>query len=110
EGMGSHEFVEAQKRLIGLGTDGFLRDIAAKRFADVDEWQTQMQVKPMRVARVHLYAGGLSDADRALTGVEVVESVERAIAESVRRTGDSHVAVIPEGPYVVPVFRQAAAA
>jgi len=108
EGMGSEEYVEAQKRLIGLGAEGFLRDIGAKRYADVDEWQTQMQVKPMRVGQVFLHAGGLKSGDRALTGVHYVESVEAAIEASVRSTGDAHVAIIPEGPYVVPVFRAAA--
>jgi len=106
EGMGSREYVEAQKRLVGLGPQGFLADIGAKRFADVDEWQTQMQLKPMRTARVQLYAPGLSPADRALTGVAVVDSIEEAVRASVRETGDRHVAVIPEGPYVVPVFRE----
>ena len=105
EGMGSREYVEAQRRLIGLGPDGFLRDIAGKAFADVDEWQTQMQLKPMRQARIHLYSGALPAADRALTGVHCVESVEAAVVESVRRSGDHHVAVVPEGPYVVPVYR-----
>jgi nickel-dependent lactate racemase len=106
EGMGSREYVEAQKRLVGLGPDGFLSDIGAKRFADVDEWQTQMQLKPMRVARIQLYAPALSPADRALTGVSVVDSIEDAVRASVRESGDRHVAVIPEGPYVVPVYRQ----
>ncbi len=105
EGMGSREYLEAQRRLVGLGPDGFLRDIAGKRFADVDEWQTQMQLKPMRRARIHLYSGALSAADRALTGVNCVDSPEAAVAESVRRSGDRGVAVIPEGPYVVPVYR-----
>ena len=105
EGMGSREYVEAQRRLIGLGPDGFLRDIAGKRFADVDEWQTQMQLKPMKQARIHLYSGALAPADRALTGVLCVESAEAAVMESVRRSGDRCVAVIPEGPYVVPVYR-----
>ncbi len=105
EGMGSREYVEAQRRLVGLGPDGFLREIAGKRFADVDEWQTQMQLKPMRAARVRLYSGRLAEADRALTGVEVVDSLEDAVRESVRRSGDPRVAVIPEGPYVVPVYR-----
>jgi lactate racemase len=108
EGMGSHEYVEAQKRLIGLGADGFLREISAKRFADVDEWQTQMQVKPMKVARVQLFAGQLPAADRSLTGVDMVDSVEEAVAASMKASGDAHVAVIPEGPYVVPVCREAA--
>jgi len=108
EGMGSREYVDAQKRLVGLGPDGFLREIQGKRFADVDEWQTQMQLKPMRRARIHLYAPALAPADRGLTGVNVVESVEAAVLASVRASGDRHVAVIPEGPYVVPVLREQA--
>jgi nickel-dependent lactate racemase len=103
EGMGSREYVKAQERLLALGEDGFLAEIARKRFADVDEWQTQMQVKPMKLARVHLYTRGLSPADRALTGVHLVDSVEEAVAASVRASGDRAVAVIPEGPYVLPV-------
>ena len=70
----------------------------------MDEWQTQMQVKPMRLAQVHLFTRGLGEADRALTGVRLVESVEAAVAASVRRSGDRAVAVIPEGPYVVPAL------
>jgi nickel-dependent lactate racemase len=106
EGLGSREYVDAQRRLVGLGPEGFLAGIREKRFADVDEWQTQMQLKPMRRARIHLYAPALSPSDRALTGVNVVESVEAAVRESVRASGDRHVAVIPEGPYVVPVLRE----
>jgi lactate racemase len=109
EGMGSRHYVDAQRRLVGLGPDGFLSDIARKRFADVDEWQTQKQLEATRRARVRLYAPALAGEDRALTGVELVESVEVAVLDSVRRHGDRHVAVIPEGPYVVPVHRPAAA-
>jgi lactate racemase len=107
EGMGSRAYVEAQCRLGGLGADGFLSDIGRKRFADVDEWQTQMQLKSTRRARVHLYAPALAAEERALTGVEMVESLERAVEESVRTSGDRSVAVIPEGPYVVPVLMEA---
>jgi nickel-dependent lactate racemase len=107
EGMGSPEYVEAQRRLIGLGTDGFLSDISAKSHADIDEWQTQMQVKPMSAGRVHLYSAGLPAEARALTGVHMLDSLEAAIDQSLRDTGDPHVAVIPEGPYVVPVYQPA---
>jgi nickel-dependent lactate racemase len=103
EGMGSREYVEAQRRLVAQGPDGFLAGIADKPFADVDEWQTQMQVKPMRRAAVHLYTRGLSDADRTLTGVHQAASVEAVVAAAVARSGDRAVAVIPEGPYVLPV-------
>ncbi len=105
EGMGSPEYVEAQQRLLGLGPDGFIADISAKRYADIDEWQTQMQLKPMRSGSVHLYSEGL-DADAwRLTCVHRIDSVPEAIRASVLRSGDAHIAVIPEGPYVVPEFR-----
>jgi len=110
EGMGSRAFVAAQERLAGLGPERFLAEIAAKRFADVDEWQTQMLLKATRVGRVHLHAPRLAAADRALTCVDAAESVEGAVLASVRESGDPRVAVIPEGPYVVPVHRRDAAA
>lgn len=103
EGMGSAEFRDAQQRLLALGPDAFLRSLLAKNFADVDEWQTEMQLKSMRVARVQLYTTGLQGDDRALTGVEMIDSVEGAIAEALARADDPDIAVIPEGPYVVPV-------
>jgi len=108
EGMGSLEYVAAQQRLLGLGPDGFLADIRAKRFADIDEWQTQMQLKPMRAGTVHLYSEGLDAESARLTGVHQIASVQEAIRESVLRSGDAHIAVIPEGPYVVPAFRPVA--
>ena len=110
EGMGSDEFVEAQKRLISLGPDGFLSEIQKKSRADIDEWQTEMQLKPMRIGTIHLYTDGLSDEELVLTGVNIVTSVEDAIAQSVQRSGDNRIAVIPEGPYVIPSYRAEAKA
>ncbi len=105
EGMGSDEFVASQKRLVAQGPDRFLDAISKKRFADIDEWQSQMQLKPMKQGSVHLYTDGLSASDRALTGVQEAESVQNAVSLSVAVNGDRRVAVIPEGPYVVPVYR-----
>ncbi len=105
EGMGSREYVEAQRRFVAQGPEVFLSGLREKRFADVDEWQTQLQTKPMRLARVQLYAPGLSPEDAALTGVEVIRSIGEAVLASVRESGDRAVAVVPEGPYVVPVHR-----
>jgi nickel-dependent lactate racemase len=103
EGMGSRHFVEAQRRLVELGPEGFWRSIADKPHAAIDEWQTQMQLKPMRLGRVRLYTDGLAGPDLALTGVERVADLDAAVAESVARQGSPHVAFVPEGPYVVPV-------
>ena len=79
EGMGSEEFVDAQRRLVSQGPDGFLETISKKRFADIDEWQSQMQLKPMAIGNVYLYTEGLSDGDRGLTGVECAASLSKAI-------------------------------
>ena len=81
----------------------FLASLLPKQFADVDEWQTEMQLKSMRAGRVKLYTTGLSADDRALTGVDTVASVESALAEALAASRDGSLAVIPEGPYVVPV-------
>jgi hypothetical protein len=64
-----------------------------------------MQLKPMSVGAVHLYSGGLPETQHALTGVHVVASAADAVRASVARSGERRVAVIPEGPYVVPVHR-----
>ena len=109
EGMGSPEYVAAQRRLLALGPEGFLAAIKGQKYAEIDEWQTEMQLKPMRQGQIQLYTGGLEGDDRSLTGVEMINSVEDAIAASVAATGDNRVAVMPEGPYVVPAYRPNAA-
>ncbi len=109
EGFGSDHFRSAQEKLVEVGPEAFLKILEAKTFADVDEWQTEMQLKPMRVGRIQLYSGNLSDEDFAITGVERIESLTDAIADSIARHDDPMVAVIPEGPYVVPKAAMAAA-
>jgi nickel-dependent lactate racemase len=104
EGFGSAEFREAQTRMVALGPERFLATLTAKSLAEVDEWQTEMQLKPMRVGRVQLYTTGLDAEERRITGVELIDSVDAAVADSITRHGDGAVAVIPEGPYVVPLF------
>jgi lactate racemase len=108
EGFGSSAFRDAQARLVDLGSERFLATLTAKSLADIDEWQTEMQLKPMRIGRIQLYTTGLDAEERRLTAVDVVPSVDRAIAESVARDGDPAIAVIPEGPYVVPVYQRPA--
>lgn len=103
EGFGSAEFKDAQRRLVELGPDRFLATLTAKSLAEIDEWQTEMQLKPMRKGRIQLYTTGLDAELRALTGVETIASVADAVRASIARSGDRGVAVIPEGPYVVPV-------
>jgi nickel-dependent lactate racemase len=109
EGMGSSEFVDAQRRLAQYGPTRFLESILAKSHADIDEWQTQMQLAPMSVGNLYLYSDRLSNADRELTGVHCVDSLDRAVQQSLGRQPIERraLAVIPEGPYVIPFVRGA---
>jgi nickel-dependent lactate racemase len=109
EGMGSPGYVEAQKKLIAVGPEKFLEELWPKNNAAADEWETEMQLKPMRKGTIRLYTQGLGRQDLALTGVESftdLDQFHQAIHKSVRRSDDSAVAVIPEGPYVVPIFQR----
>jgi lactate racemase len=105
EGMGSGEFVRAQKSLCRLGPDGFMDMLKGREKAEIDEWQTEMLVKALRVGNVHLYTEGLSSADLEDIYVKPIYSVEKAVVESVKRQGGNRVAVVPEGPYVVPLYK-----
>ena len=102
EGMGSEEFIAAQKRLVEMGPSGFLNAITQKQYADIDEWQTEMQLKPMRVGSIHLYSEGLSEKDWFATGVNKVDNLQNCIEQSFVRHKQNKIAVIPEGPYVIP--------
>ena len=102
EGFGSREYVEAQRRLVHLGPEGFLQDIGGKLRAEIDEWQTEMQLRAMRRGSVSLFCNLRSQEDRTLTAVDLVDSFERAVIEWVEKIRDRRVAIVPEGPYVIP--------
>ncbi|WP_203567214.1 nickel-dependent lactate racemase family protein [Aestuariimicrobium ganziense] len=103
EGLGSPEFAESQARLAALGPKPFLEQITPKRLADIDEWQTQMLAQAMLRARIQLFGARIAPDQQQLACVEVIDDLAVAIAASIERSGDPAVAVIPEGPYVVPV-------
>lgn len=105
EGMGSTEFVDSQKRLVQLGPEAFVNSILQKSHADIDEWQSQMQTKPMRVGHIHLITDGLHEPQYPLTGIQVSTSLQAAVDASLQRNSERAVAVIPEGPYIIPFFR-----
>lgn len=101
EGLGSAEYIEAQKKLTTLGVDRFLATLKPKSFAAIDEWQTQMQTKPMSLGKIFLKSE-LSPEDIALTGVEPVEDLTLKTTDLLEQSPDPRIAIIPEGPYVIP--------
>ncbi|QEG00518.1 hypothetical protein Mal15_45880 [Stieleria maiorica] len=101
EGLGSGDYAAAQAVLTRLGPEGFLQSIRDKPFADIDEWQTQMQTKATRQGNVYLYSA-LPPESKALTGVRISDDLEATIRASIDASECKRVAVIPEGPYVIP--------
>jgi len=104
EGMGSPEFAEAQRLLCQVGPERFMSILEGRDKALIDEWETEMLLKPLRVGHIQLYSTGLSDSERDHVFVEMIPSVEAAVAASVRAHGDTEIAVVPEGPYVIPLY------
>lgn len=109
EGMGSKEYVDAQRLLIQLGPEGFRKSILPKSRASIDEWQTEMQLKPMEIGRVHLFSDALSKEDKSLTGVFCAENgiAPLDFIRGIVGAADGSIAVIPEGPYVIPCCESA---
>jgi nickel-dependent lactate racemase len=103
EGLGTNEYALAQKRLIQMGPEAFIEETRSKLYADIDEWQSVMQAMAMRAGNIHLYSSCLPTRDGVFTGVNRIESIAEAVEESARQS-DGAVAVVPEGPYVIPVF------
>ncbi len=104
EGLGSDEFRSSQCSLLDEGPEAFLRRISAKSTADIDEWETHMQVKAQSDFHISLFTDELSEEDRQLTGLDLPESMEVGIEAALSRSHSKSVAVVPEGPYVVPKF------
>ncbi len=105
EGMGSKEFVAAQQILCKVGPDEFMRILDGRDKALVDEWQTEMLLKALRVGKIQLFTKGLSPVDLKDIFVEPVSSLEEAVSQAVAAHGDNEIAVVPEGPYVIPLYK-----
>jgi len=103
EGLGSKEFMKSQRNLLKVGPDKFLEKILQKDCADIDEWQTEMEIKTLKKGNIYLYSEGLSESAKKLTGVNITNNIEKTINESINRHKDNNIAIIPEGPYVIPV-------
>lgn len=104
EGLGSEEFKKSQKRLVEKGVHEFLREISLQKLASIDEWQTQMQTKAMLKGKIFLYSNGISEDEFHLTGINKISSISEAISKSLQKNGTNKLAIIPEGPYVVPIY------
>ena len=75
EGMGSKEYVDSSAAADTARSERFSAVDSVQVRAAIDEWQTEMQLKPMEIGKIHLFSEALSKEDKPLTGVYCQEDV-----------------------------------
>mgnify|MGYP001394278629 FL=1 len=100
EGIGGPEFTDLLLNTTSVET--FAQRLEDPDFFVIDQWQLQELCKVMRKANVMMFSEGIQDEERERVLVEMVPSVEGAIARVLNERGaDARIAVIPKGPYVL---------
>jgi nickel-dependent lactate racemase len=74
----------------------------APGFRCQDQWEAQIQAQIQLKARVHVYAGGLSDEDLRRALVIPCWSIADTVARLRQQKPDAIIAVLPDGPQTVP--------
>ncbi len=67
-----------------------------------DQWQAQVQCLVQEQAEVYAHCDGLTEAQIRSAHLRPCASIEQTLAELLRFQPDACIAVMPEGPYVVP--------
>lgn len=96
------------KRLLweAASPEDLLACVMEPGFRCQDQWQVQIQAQIQRKARVHVYAGGLSDGELQRAHVIPCRSIEGTVAQIRAEKPGATIAVLPDGPQTVPVVRQ----
>ena len=85
-----------------------MQRILGKDYFVMDQWQLEELAKVRRKAKVKFVTDGLPHARLNQLFVEAASSVEQAVADSLAEYGPlARIAVIPKGPYVLPVVQGA---
>jgi nickel-dependent lactate racemase len=77
--------------------------VTAPGFRCHDQWEAQIQAQIQAKARVHVYAGGLSDEELRRAHVVPCRSIEDTVARIRAANPAASLAVLPDGPQTVPV-------
>jgi nickel-dependent lactate racemase len=104
EGMGNETFV-ACLRKFGETRDiaGFVDHISIPDNFMPDQWQVEKLLTALRKVDIILVSGGLTLEQKAITQVKSADTLDAALQMALKLKGDNaRVAVIPEGPYVIP--------
>jgi nickel-dependent lactate racemase len=79
-----------------------LERVMVPGFRCQDQWEAQIQAQIQMMARVHVYADGLSDEDLRRALVIPCRSIEGTVTGILRERPGGTIAVLPDGPQTVP--------
>ena len=104
-GLGTAEFRRVLEHLHACKDYGeFIERISNPDNFVIDQWGVEMLVKAFRRGKIYLYSPGIPEKDWPLTGATRIGSVEEGLSLATRRSGPAaRTAVVPEGPYVIPM-------
>jgi nickel-dependent lactate racemase len=104
EGVGSADFQQLLRET--RSHDEFMKRITAPGFFSIDQWMVQHLCQVRRKADVIVVSHGLAGRDTSTLLADIAPTVEAALARCRVKYGPRpHVAVLPEGPYVLPTVR-----
>jgi nickel-dependent lactate racemase len=103
-GLGSSEFRKVLQVLDkSISYSRFLEEISQPAQFILDQWEVEMLVKALKKAKLFFFSEGLCEDDFPLTQARRISSVEEGIALILNSKPDARIAVIPEGPYFIPM-------
>lgn len=104
EGLGSAEFREMLAAT--RSADEFMERVTSAGYFRIDQWMMQHLCQVLRKAQVIVVTDQLSQEDRARLFLPTESSVDAALDVALARHGrNAHIAVVPQGPYVLTTVR-----
>jgi nickel-dependent lactate racemase len=104
EGLGSDDFAALLRQ--ARDQDDFMAQLAAPGFFRIDQWMVQHLCQVLRKASVTVVSEGAAATELPRRLLSTAGSVEAALDAALLRHGRGvHIAVVPQGPYVLATVR-----
>lgn len=104
EGLGNESFMKCLTKFAETGDiKKYIEYLCVPANFVPDQWQVEMLLRALSKVEVILVSDGLTDEEIAITGATHATSFHQALEIAFKTHGpNARIAVIPEGPYVIP--------
>lgn len=109
EGLGNPSFIDGLSlRAKFTSHSDYISHIEKNENFMPDQWQVEKLSQALETAEVTLVSHNIEDKDTSLTFCRKAQTVEQALDACLQKHGPSaKIAVVPEGPYLIPIFKGA---